>query len=139
VSRAAAATSGMVFVIDFIEFLLHLGHPPRHGVMTCRSIGHRLFACGESQKVEAVGPGLVAAPGDEKHDDSAGQRQNPKDWCQGNGARAFGRDLQRPEVECLLRGGVGDALVGQGDDADDNQNDGPKDEGFHQGSVIHWA
>ena len=46
--------------------------------------------------------------------------------------RALSRDVQRAEVERLLRGGVGDALVAQCYYTENNQDDGCDEEGFHK-------
>ena len=45
---------------------------------------------------------------------------------------AFSRDLQRPNVDRLLRGGVGDALVGQGHHPENDHQNRCEEEIFHK-------
>src|SRR5438093_403301 len=57
--------------------------------------------------------------------------QGAEDRGQGNGLFLVGRDLERPKVDNLLAGRVREALIGQGERSENDQDDTKKSRRFH--------
>ena len=77
------------------------------------------------------GRGSGFATRDDKQHHTADQGDDTQDGGHGNRVNSLGRDLDRSEIEGLLRDGVGDALVGQRDDTENDQDDGGERQRLH--------
>src|SRR5262245_40688311 len=76
-----------------------------------------------------AGSGATRAGPDEE--DTGGDRETAEHRWERNRLFLLDRGLERAEIDDLLAGGVRDALVGEGDDPQNDQNDTDERKRFH--------
>ena len=82
--------------------------------------------------LESFPRGSSVSPRGQQQNYATDNGNNAKNWQERDGVCAFSRDLQRPNVDRLLRGRVGDALVGQGHHTENDHQNRYEEEIFHK-------